>query len=87
MDALRRTIKYEKETKLSKKKIVVECIKEFDKKKLKAEESKWERKRGFKKIGSQQGRHTEEERGKENKRNCETNDGRLEKKRKRDDQR
>lgn len=40
MDALRRAIKYEEETRLSKKKIVVKCIKEIDKKKLKAEETK-----------------------------------------------
>lgn len=45
INALRRVIKYEEEARRSKKKIVAECIRELNKRKLKAEESKWEKRR------------------------------------------
>lgn len=54
INALRRAIKYEEEARRLKK-IVAECIRELDKRKLKAEESKWgkKEKRGCRKAGSQ----------------------------------
>lgn len=45
MEALKRAIKYEENTRQMEKKIVIECMKEIDRRRIESEESKWEKKR------------------------------------------
>lgn len=45
MEAMKRAIKYEEKARKSNRKIVVECIKEMERRKMNGEESKWERNR------------------------------------------
>lgn len=42
---IRRTVKYKENTRKAKKKIVVECMKELDRRSIESEERKWEKKR------------------------------------------
>lgn len=45
LETIKRAIKYEKTTRNSKKKLVVECLRELDKEKIGSTESKWEKRR------------------------------------------
>lgn len=45
LKATKRTIKYEETARRSEKKIVVECIKELERRRKRGEESRWEKKR------------------------------------------
>lgn len=43
-EALTRAIKYEEKTRMTEKKIVIECMKEIDRRRTGNKESKWEKK-------------------------------------------
>lgn len=45
MEALKRAIKYEEKTRQTVKKIVTECMKEIDRRRIESEKSKWEKRR------------------------------------------
>lgn len=45
MEALKRAIKYEEKTRKTEKKIVTECMKEIDRRRIESGESKWKRER------------------------------------------
>lgn len=45
LEATKRTIKYEETERRLEKKIVVECIKELERRRKRGEESRWEKKR------------------------------------------
>lgn len=58
LEAVRRAVKYEETARRSKKKLVVECMKELEREEIGREESKWEKKRreSFVKSRNMQGR-------------------------------